>query len=440
MQTLNSRPVQGSLRQRSINRAFTSLMVLALAWISVTWASPVNAQGNGFSLTSGEAIRGGKFSVFLEARSDVPITGFQVGIDFPTNAMELKEVSLHDTHLGRKKIKTFDAFLTNDQKLIVQVEQDYTYPEETALPPNQRLRLVRLDFKLGLGFDFDPNSIFDIRLVNDAGDPQVPALMYNEDQDVVPEILSDATIAVVEENFIKVQNADALRVGSTASVEIAGYNVDPLQGFSMAIGFDPTSLGVLDVHLEGTITDATGAEYLAPIIDNENGTVSLGVQLDTLPPFDNQQIPVVGFEVPLLIMDVEVLAVDPSALGTEIKFLAGVGQPEIRNTFVVSNLSFPPRTQSGRLSFIHEDAFLRGDVNDDGMVDMSDSVAMLIWVVLSGEPPACQKTGDVDDSGLVNMNDILHLLFYLFRGGEIVAPPFPNVDVDPTPDELFCHS
>lgn len=437
-----SSPKHVSISGSSIRSGLRGLLpafLLALCWTLAGPGARALAQVNSLELTSVEAIRGGKFSVFIEARSAMPLTGFQVGVRFPRAAMELKEVSLHDTHLGRKRIATFDAFLTGNRDLFLRVEQDFTYPEEIPLPQGQRLKVIRLDFRLGLGFDFEPDSVFDIELLSSVGPDQAPALLLNEDRQVVPQILGAGRVAVVEDNFIKVQKLDALRRGTTATVEIAGYNVSPVQGFSMALGFDPTALAILAVHLEGTITDATGAEYLAPIIDNENGTVSLGVLLDQLPPYENQQIPAAGFEVPLLMLDVEVLATDPATLGTEIEFLPGVGEPEIRNTFVIANQSVPPRTQGGRLSFIFEEAFLRGDVNDDGMVDMSDSVAMLIWVVLSGDPPACQKTGDVDDSGIVNMNDILHLLFYLFRGGEIVAPPFPAVDLDPTPDDLFCH-
>ncbi len=422
----------------------------ALVWClsgTITFQAQFQAQlqaqdqpGSFLSLSQTQAIVGGTFSLFLEARADQPFRGFQVGVEFPGEVMTLEDVSLFDTEMARSRPEVFEFFFTSERDLLVRVIHDDSPPFEQPFEAGVVHRLLRLDFRLPVGITSPPGGAASVGLLRTVGSPPVASTFIGLSGDSPPDRLEAGTVSIVDDNFLRILNTDGIRVGETAFVEIAGLNLEPLQGFSLAIRFDPKILELVDADLEGTITASVGAEYVAPLIDNDEGSLGLGVLLDQVPPFDSQEIPIAGFEMPLARLRFRVLATTEDSAGTDIRFVESVGEPAIRNRFVIYNKSVPAQTQSGRLSFLFQIPFLRGDVNEDGLVDLSDSVKMLQWIILGMPGPVCEKAGDTDDSGVVESKDIIHLLFYLFRGGDVIAPPFPGIGLDPTPDELFCHS
>jgi hypothetical protein len=84
--------------------------------------------------------------------------------------------------------------------------------------------------------------------------------------------------------------------------------------------------------------------------------------------------------------------------------------------------------------------FRRGDVNSDGDVDASDSVALLVYLFAEGSAPECKKAADVDDGGGLNMTDALRILLHVFSGRGPLAVPFSACGTDRTPDTLTCES
>ncbi|MBI4600958.1 MAG: chitobiase/beta-hexosaminidase C-terminal domain-containing protein, partial [Planctomycetes bacterium] len=85
-----------------------------------------------------------------------------------------------------------------------------------------------------------------------------------------------------------------------------------------------------------------------------------------------------------------------------------------------------------------EPAFVRGEVNQDGTVDISDSVSVLFHLFRGGFAVPCRKAADADDSGTIDITDALYGLAYIFRGGPPPPPPSGGCGTDPTPDGLDC--
>jgi hypothetical protein len=113
--------------------------------------------------------------------------------------------------------------------------------------------------------------------------------------------------------------------------------------------------------------------------------------------------------------------------------------------FGVLDFGNPPRSlfvgrlASDPLRFEIEPTFLRGDVNGDKEVDISDAVTILSELFLGGQKIDCQDGADADDNGSVNISDAVYLLVYLFNRG--LEPPAPGTSapgIDPTPDALGC--
>ncbi len=80
-----------------------------------------------------------------------------------------------------------------------------------------------------------------------------------------------------------------------------------------------------------------------------------------------------------------------------------------------------------------EQEFIRGDVNEDGLINIQDYAACL-----NGPPFSCDDAADVNDDGVLDNLDCDYLYNYLYLMGPPPPPPFPDCGLDPTPDALGC--
>jgi hypothetical protein len=81
--------------------------------------------------------------------------------------------------------------------------------------------------------------------------------------------------------------------------------------------------------------------------------------------------------------------------------------------------------------------FIRGDLNLDGRVDISDPLTLLFHL-FQGLPSTCEDAGDADDDEVLNVTDAIYLLDHLFRGGPAPPAPYPLPGVDPLGPALSC--
>lgn len=77
------------------------------------------------------------------------------------------------------------------------------------------------------------------------------------------------------------------------------------------------------------------------------------------------------------------------------------------------------------LEFRSLGAFIRGDSNRDGKIDLSDAVSTLRWLFLGEAEPGCKESTDVDRDGNTNLTDAIYILRHLFLAGPPPQPPFP---------------
>ena len=80
--------------------------------------------------------------------------------------------------------------------------------------------------------------------------------------------------------------------------------------------------------------------------------------------------------------------------------------------------------------------FVRGDVNDDGGVNITDAV-FLLGSLFAGEAAAgCADSADSNDDGAVNISDATTILNHLFTDFGPLPNPMGECGVDPTDDGL----
>ncbi|MBN1444235.1 MAG: VCBS repeat-containing protein [Planctomycetes bacterium] len=82
--------------------------------------------------------------------------------------------------------------------------------------------------------------------------------------------------------------------------------------------------------------------------------------------------------------------------------------------------------------------FVRGDVDQDRRIDITDALFLLRAFFLAGPEPLCAKAADADDSGGIDLADPVRILGYLFLSAGDLPRPFPGCGPDPTWDELDC--
>lgn len=88
--------------------------------------------------------------------------------------------------------------------------------------------------------------------------------------------------------------------------------------------------------------------------------------------------------------------------------------------------------------------FVRGRINSDRKIDLSDSIALLNHLFHGHPEPPCLLAADTNDDNRVDLSDAVWLLNHLFLGGPEPPPPY-NPDgsgcgPDPTPgSNLACN-
>lgn len=94
---------------------------------------------------------------------------------------------------------------------------------------------------------------------------------------------------------------------------------------------------------------------------------------------------------------------------------------------------------TSRVVFAQSQAFIRGDANSSGGVEIGDAVFILNALFGGGTPLPCYDAADVNDSGTLDITDAVFTLLWLYRDGK--TPPAPGVETcgpDPTDDDLTC--
>ena len=76
---------------------------------------------------------------------------------------------------------------------------------------------------------------------------------------------------------------------------------------------------------------------------------------------------------------------------------------------------------------------IRGDLDRNGNLSLTDAVIILSFLFLGGDDPFCAPVADINSSGQLNITDVIYLLDYLFLGGPALQPLSPG-------DALECSA
>ncbi|MGE3166099.1 MAG: FG-GAP-like repeat-containing protein [Planctomycetota bacterium] len=279
--------------------------------------------------------------------------------------------------------------------------------------------------QLALG-DVNGDGSLDVALLLETGDLEI-----GHGTPVVPSI----------DNIVRVEDVQA-NAGDTGVgiVVTADHNV-VLDGFTLVLGYDPSRLTLDAITTAGTNAGNIGVEFEIPQIDNVQGVAILAAIFDFLPPYDGQQLAPATDHV-IAVGTASIAATAPTG-DTTLAPSNDLGTPSADTIFVVAGISVDPQLEAGTVSITASTpptgaTFLRGDVNQDGAVDIADGTRLVNYLFSGAAAPTCLDAADVNDDGVVDISDSTYLNNFLFGVGAAPALPFPTADVDPTADALSC--
>lgn len=250
------------------------------------------------------------------------------------------------------------------------------------------------------------------------------------------------------DEYIIEAGSSLVEPGSTGETIITLDHPEAVEAFSFGLVYDSNDIDPLAAEAGLALLDATGPAgpdfYFVDLLPaavpvTGNGltvacVLSLSFPIATIPAGLQQEITVVTFD-----------CLPTATPGAEIgvDFSDQLGDPQILLVASVLGLDQFLTPISGLVTVFEEPppppgpSFIRGDANGDGTLDISDPVRIGVFVARGVNELACLAAGDVDDDGLIQLSDVVNLLTYLFSEGIEPSAPYPDCGGDPTSD-LEC--
>jgi hypothetical protein len=218
-----------------------------------------------------------------------------------------------------------------------------------------------------------------------------------------------------------------------------GYPNDT-QGFSFGIANDPGMVSATtwtsSAVLEG-LNSSSGPDFI------DINFYSDGVTVGCVYSFANTAILEFTSDTPMGSIDYDTV---PSGLignstgaTTSLSWSGSLGSPAVVNIVVVDGQAMIAALNNGTVTLTPSTGgFIRGDINDDSLINIADAVSMLAGL-FTGGAINCDDAADCNDDGSVNIADAVYELANLFSGGPAMpAPTAPTCGPDPTSDSLDC--
>ena len=209
----------------------------------------------------------------------------------------------------------------------------------------------------------------------------------------------------------------------------------------MAIGYD-CGLNALGNFVVSATLETIGAEFVDSNFENDPDDgdgceLVIGILLDVLPPFGGQTIPPSTdfLDIGHVDMSISPEAIPGTTLSIEFPDVAnGAGTVPIENVVVINFRSIDVLDRTGTVvEVLDTTPFVRGDTNDNGVVDLGDCVTLLSQA-FEGAASTCLSAGDLDGDSDQDLDDFFAVADFLFLAGPPIPAPFPECGFDPNGD------
>ncbi len=280
---------------------------------------------------------------------------------------------------------------------------------------------------------------------NTLGSPATDTVFVLAGASIAPAVKDGITLGgAVQTCDLKMNLATSGADKVAVSIDTAKNEADPTlgaTGFSFGIADDSTAIIVSKIEAGAAAKALMGGgdpEFWSAKVVSEGATLgcvfSMGATVKALPACTaNQEVAVVTY-----------MNGGGSQATANVTLSSNLGSPKVAVVVDVDGVPFEPAIGAGVAITLGGGAppFVRGDVNQDTKLNVSDGVAIARYVFGLGSQKAkidaCKDSADANDDGAITTADALYVLNYLFTGGPIVKAPFPACGADTTVDTLDC--
>jgi PKD repeat protein len=251
-------------------------------------------------------------------------------------------------------------------------------------------------------------------------------------------IKEDAVFVQTPHNSLEIPDQIVLPGQGNIWFPVLATHESRIQGFQVMGTYDPNFLELIDHTLDFCSTQILAPEFLE--VNFFETYFEVGCIFDFVAPFDSRRMaPNEDRRLINLVFNARVTA--PQGAETEIALVNNRAISRIFNIFTVDGLSVLPALEESTVRVLPISPplprfFMRGDIDNNRRVEITDSIFLLNFLFLGGQRPRCIDAADIYDNGRVDISSAITLLNFLFLGGRPPAVPFPNLGLDPTPDPL----
>ncbi len=246
----------------------------------------------------------------------------------------------------------------------------------------------------------------------------------------------------------------ALVTGQPAATVIKARSTSKLYGLSFGVSHDSAVVRISDVSVAPELVqalDGADPEFFVTDLDPGNGsgfTVAMLFQTtEPVPPATDLKSIIsttANPSTPVIVARYAAANGVASDQSTSLSIVGTLGTPPVAVLYDIGKEAVP--TVRGCTIAISDDPievrFIRGEINGDGKINISDAVTLLRYLFSSQPlPHDCREAVDCNDDESVNLGDAIYLLGYQFSSGPQPPAPFPACGVVAAgPDFLGCDS
>ena len=224
--------------------------------------------------------------------------------------------------------------------------------------------------------------------------------------------------------ILSVENREVLPLGSfTLEVGVDSTQGEPLVGWQYSVCHDPAELSIESAVLADPVIAVSGsppsfASFHFADDGYSLGVVWMGPSLDALPP-SISALSVGTYTHSLAAGD-----------STSVTLCGSIGTPPLSSGVLplLGGITILPITVDGSITVLDLYPWIRGDVNDDGVVNLADGVFLLNELFQGGPAGTCVAAKDANSDSTVDAADAIFLFTALFLDGPPPAAPYPGCE------------
>jgi thiol-disulfide isomerase/thioredoxin len=219
------------------------------------------------------------------------------------------------------------------------------------------------------------------------------------------------TLTEAYQGTMQVENTSGPIGATQQSIYVNGTWITELAGYEMAMYYNATTLEIIDVNLEDTVADYLGTEWI--IYWSYNDTVTPAYVLASAVTWGTDYIPIGTGNIFKLVVNISEDA-PPGDTILDLENEVGPLPSYCSYSDPIGGVIFPELIDG----ILNITAYICGDCNNDGIIDVADVVYLINYLFRSGAPPIpIECVGDCNNDDSVDVADVVFLINYLFRSG-----------------------